>query len=113
LVKRVRSFLEYIGVVVIQIELGVMNQIDAVGPVSQYRRNAVEGVRKTIDTTQLVTVIGRDRHLDNPFPLGDELNNDLGVKVEIVRVVTKWQLGKRGRPIGTISGVDVPGLRPV
>jgi hypothetical protein len=57
-----------------------------VGDHLEGRQSDVLGVPDAVDVADLVAVVGGDRHLDDPLPGVEQLDDDLGVEVEVVRV---------------------------
>ena len=54
--------------------------------VPQRRQHDVLRVLHAVHAADLVAVVGRDRQLDDALPGVQQLDDDLGVEVEVVRV---------------------------
>jgi hypothetical protein len=70
-----------------QIELlGIESQAGLVEAILDCRLRDVPRIRQTVDIADLVPVVRRDRYLRDAIPGLQELEDDLVVKVEVVRV---------------------------
>ncbi len=107
LVDRRGRLLEDVGAAVVHVELRMMDEVHAVGPGAQHRSDAVERVGNALDVADLVAVVGGDRHLDDPHPLGEQLDDDLGIEVEVAGVVLERDLRERRHPVGPVPGVEL------
>ena len=66
----------------------------------------VGGIAHAVDIADLVAVVGGDGHLGDPHPRIVELDDDLGVEVEAVRVPLERELLEGGHRVGPVSGVE-------
>ena len=71
----------------------------------------VAGVGDAVDPRDLVAVVGRDRHLDDAFAGTEQLQDDLGVEVEVVAVADERELGERRHPVGAVPRVPLAQTR--
>src|SRR5207244_2599314 len=67
----------------------------------------VPAVLHSIHVTDLVAVIGRDGKLKDPLPGQNELDDDLGVEVEIVRVELERDPSQRIGRVDPVAGVKL------
>ncbi len=72
----------------------------------------VLGVLHAVDPADLVAVVGRDRHLDDPLAGLDHLQDDLGVEVEVVAVGGKGDLGEGVDGIRAVAAVPLGQIGP-
>ncbi len=80
------------GVLLARVEL-IINRPVFAGDEAEFPESVADDVGRhvacvlqSVDVADLVTVEGRDRDLDDPLPGVNELDDDLGVEVEIVGV---------------------------
>ena len=71
------------------------------------RAHHVLGVLHAIHVADLVAVEGRNRHLFDAKAARLELNDDLRVEVEVVRVLLEGKMSERGHREGAIAGVEL------
>ena len=67
----------------------------------------VLGVAQTVHVADLVAVVGRDRHLDDPLAGLVELHDDLGVEVEPIGVALERDVTEGVDPVGPIAAVPL------
>src|SRR5882724_4218646 len=79
----------------IDVELPVEKQIHLMTARAEHCSKNVCRVFQSIHVADFAAVKCRDRQLDDPQFLQHELNDDLGVEMEIVRVALKRNLNKR------------------
>ena len=100
------------GCVLQLIRLGRERQLtgtepELVKPVPGDIHDDVAGVGEPVDMTDLVAVVGRDRHLEDALLRLPELDDDLGVEVEPGRVPLKRDVGQGIDAIGAIAAVPL------
>jgi hypothetical protein len=114
-VARARQVLQRVAGVV----LGELRGADAAGtgaPVAQHRRDDIACVTEALDAADLVAIVRGDRNLDDPHALVLELDDDLGVEVEVIghrREVDLLQRAQRVRPVAGVELREVHVQRPV
>ena len=79
-------------------------------PVANGVTDDVLRVSETVHMGDLFAVVGRDRHLDDAKPGRLELEDDLGVEVEAVRVRLERDLPQRIRAVRPVPGVPLAEL---
>src|SRR2546423_14433015 len=89
------------------VEPPIVEQMNAAQPRLRRGFYDVPGVLHSVDVANLVAVEGRDRQLGDAQFFQDELNDDLGVEMKVVRVFLKRHLGERGGRVEAIAGVKL------
>ena len=97
-----------VAVTVVQrLEPALVEHPQAVGDSLERRQQDVLGVPDAVDVADLVAVVRRDRHLDDPLPDVEQLDDDLGVEVEVVRVEREPDPPQRRHRVGAVAAVEL------
>jgi hypothetical protein len=89
------------------VELAVVEDVQAVQPAGDGGDDDVLGVPEAVDAADLVAVVRRDRHFDDPLTGKHQLDDHLGVEVKHVGVVAEGNLRQGGHAVGTKAGVEL------
>jgi len=76
-------------------------------PVPGHVHHHVAGVPQAVHVADLVAVVGGDRDLDDPLPGVVQLDDDLGVEVEVVGVAVERDGAQCGHAVGPVAGVEL------
>src|SRR5690242_19898167 len=85
------------------VELAVVKQARVLNARLEYSHNNIERVPETIHITDLIAVVGRDRQLPDRQSGGDQLDDDFGVEVKVIRIAVK---GNRRQRLGGVTPVS-------
>ena len=77
------------------VEAAVVEEPQPLGAGNEHRLRDIPGVLQAVHAADLVPVVGGDRQLLQPEPGEEELDDDLGVEVEVVRVQRERDLAQR------------------
>ncbi len=115
--QRVRALVPELGLVLVvvaapDVELALVQEAEVLRARLQRRARHVRGVLHAVDVADLVAVVRRDRHLADPLPGVEELDDDLGVEVEVVRVQVERDRAERLRRVHAVAGVELAEVRP-
>src|SRR6266436_5269820 len=90
----------------IHIELSIVKKMNAAKPRFDCGSYDLQCVLQSVHVTDFVAVKCRDRQLDDAQFFQHELNDDLGIKMEIVRVFFERNLSERRGGIEAITGME-------
>ncbi len=80
--------------------------------VAPHRPDHVPGILEPVHVADLVAVISRNRHFLDPVALVMQLDDDLGVEVEIIRHPREIDLPQRVQIVGAIAAVKLRQIHP-
>ena len=88
------------------IEAPIVEQIDSLKPGLQGGFDDVEAVLQSLNTADLVSIICRYRDLLDLLACNDQLNDQLCIKVEYVRIPVEWNIPECSHRIYTEPAVE-------
>jgi hypothetical protein len=91
----------------LHVVLPVVEDAEPVEAAAQRGEHHVCRVLDPVDAADLVAVVGRDGDLGHPEPGHQELDDDLRVEVEDVRIALERQRTERRHPVGAESRVEL------
>ena len=94
-------------VVRLRLVLGVVLQAELVRLITKHRRHDVGRVLHSVDVADLVSVVRRYRKLFDAQACCMELDDDLGVEVEVVGVAVEGDLLERLGGVQPVAGVEL------
>src|SRR4051794_30129283 len=89
----------------VDVELPVEKEVHLVKAGAEHCLEDVPGILHPVDVTDFLAVVRRNWQLGDSQLLQDQLNDDLGIKMEIVRVLLKWDLRQSGSGVEAIPAV--------
>ncbi len=104
--------LEFVGAARgIHVELAVVKQVHLVDTGAEHRLENVPRVFDAIDAADLVAVVGGDGQFADAQPGQHELDDDLGVEMEIVGVALERNLFERVDRVEPVAGMELGEVR--
>ena len=114
LMKRVGSFLDQVAALFEhpEVELRLEEQAGVREPHFGHGLDAVQPILDAVDTADLISVERRDGDLHDPSPGSDQLDEYLGVEMEIIGVQLERDLAKHVDLVGAVPRVELRELSP-
>src|SRR6266576_1792130 len=89
------------------VKLAVVKYVPLMNPRFERGFEDLPGVLNSIDMTDFIAVIGRDRQLADSHSRYQQLNNDFGVEMKIVGIAVKRHPLEGGHRVNPIAGMKL------